>query len=175
MQTAEMHATNDESAPCVFFAPRDNIRQMIISLINNEQKHIKIAAYSFTDTFIGTALIQALNRGVTVELVLDGSALYNNRSIALNKIHEHIPLIVYHPSNDGLMHHKFMLFATANNGYPAMITGSYNFTYSAQQKNRENLVLINHEAVINAYAEEFEILKKASFPLLPKQKKHSLA
>lgn len=174
IQTTEFHKVIETSTPTALFAPRDNIRQVIISLINNEQKQIKIAAYSFTDNFIGTALVQAIKRGVKVEIVVDGSALYNNRSIALNKIHEHIPLMVYHPSNDGLMHDKFILFATAHNGQPTMITGSYNFTYSAQQKNRENILIVSNSSIIEQYDEEFEVLKNASFPLLPKRKRHKL-
>lgn len=168
----EDNQSDHEQVPHAYFSPGDNIRQLLIGYINAESTSIRVAAYSFTDGFIAAALLAALERGVRVEMIVDGSALYgHNRSVALKKVHAAMPLLVHHPANEGLMHNKFMIFATAGgNGKPLLVTGSFNYTYSAQQKNRENVLVIRHPSVISRYMNEFEKLKSEAYPLLANQR-----
>ena len=63
------------------------------------------------------------------------------------------------------MHNKFMLFSQTVDGKALVWTGSYNFTMSANEKNQENVVIIENEALSEAYTKSFERLKKRSLKL----------
>ena len=54
----------------VFFGQK--IRDVILKLIENEQRCIKVAMYTFTDPIVAAALLKAKKRGVRVECVVDG-------------------------------------------------------------------------------------------------------
>jgi len=57
-----------------------------------------------------------------------------------------------------LMHDKIMIFR----GQHVVITGSYNFTISAQTRNQENVVIIRDEKIYKSYCAAFERLKDRS-------------
>lgn len=158
----------------VMFSPDDKIRQTIIALIQSEQKKICVAAYVLTDGEIADALLEAKKRGVSIEIVVDAGALYQTRSAALKKLRKTLPLYLYHSCDDGIMHNKFMIFERNAKNHSFVLIGSYNFTYSAQNKNKENVLIISHPDIIKAYVAEFDKLKAAAYPLLPSPKLPSL-
>jgi phosphatidylserine/phosphatidylglycerophosphate/cardiolipin synthase-like enzyme len=53
--------------------------------------------------------------------------------------------------NDGQMHHKVFIVDGR-----IVITGSYNFSRSAEERNDENVVIIYDERVARFFLEEFE-------------------
>jgi len=56
-------------------------------------------------------------------------------------------------SRKTLMHDKFCLFDNK-----ILITGSYNWTYSAEKRNSENIIITDDEIVCNAFNEHFSFL-----------------
>ena len=50
-----------------------------------------------------------------------------------------------------ILHHKVIIIDQRT-----VITGSYNFTSSAEQSNDENLVIVDDSALARAYLDEFE-------------------
>jgi len=55
----------------IFFSPRGGIAQEIIKQINNAEKYIDIAIYSFPSEPIGEAIIRAEKRGVEIKILMD--------------------------------------------------------------------------------------------------------
>jgi phosphatidylserine/phosphatidylglycerophosphate/cardiolipin synthase-like enzyme len=51
------------------------------------------------------------------------------------------------------MHHKFAIFDQR-----LLVTGSYNWTRSAAERNRENLAVTDDRRLVAAFREEFERL-----------------
>ncbi|HJM68376.1 MAG TPA: phospholipase D-like domain-containing protein [Candidatus Babeliales bacterium] len=112
------------------FSPEDNIRQVLIDLIGKEKKSIKIAMYYLIDPKILEALEEAIEaRNVSVDIIVDPTCPEK----ALETLYPVTNTYIYNIKS-GIMHHKFILFT----GLKVLGEGSYNFTYSAQHRNREN-------------------------------------
>ena len=54
-----------------YFSPGGGAQAAIVQHIARAKREIVVAAYSFTDPAIGAALVTALKRGVSVEVVID--------------------------------------------------------------------------------------------------------
>lgn len=156
------------------FSPYDEVTQTLLELIRAEQRSIKIAAYVLTDAMVATELIKAHQRGVRVEIIIDASGLdAKYRSLAVNRLRKELPIYICHADDNGLMHNKFIIFGQNIRRLPILWTGSYNFTYSAQRKNYENVILISHNRTIQSYDRAFDEIKKKCCLLLPRrQLKH---
>lgn len=146
-----------------------SIRSKIVQLIRDEKKSIKVAMYTFTDIIIAQALVQAAERNVRVECIVDG---FTNRVPAGKGFYLRdagIAVMQYAPSRQkSLMHNKYMIFSQTNiidsvQGVPCVIAGSYNCTYNATFNNHENMIMISDKKTIERYRENFKKIKKESF------------
>jgi phosphatidylserine/phosphatidylglycerophosphate/cardiolipin synthase-like enzyme len=61
--------------------------------------------------------------------------------------------------NAGQMHHKVIIIDRT-----IVITGSYNFSASAEQHNDENVVIINNPEVASQYMAEFQRVYEQAHP-----------
>jgi len=147
----------------VLFAPDDNIKAKLLSLIDQEQEHIRIAVFNFTDRNIAQALIRAQERGITVEVITDINCIYNRYNKIDQLYDNNISVLIFNSRQNkvgGIMHHKFALFSNNRAGNPLLWTGSCNFTRSGCQVNQENALLLEDEKIINKFLQQFERIKK---------------
>lgn len=150
---------------CAYFAPDDNLQQILCSYIDQEQEAIDIAIYSFTNKHIAEAIINAYNRGVAVRLISDPSWLGDSYSkIHLLQTHG-IPIYVYNVNyskkkaiSRNIMHHKFIIFKKSKDGKSYIWTGSYNFTRAATLHNQENAIIISKNGTVRQFQTQFERL-----------------
>ena len=146
-----------------FFSPDDNLRELLISLINKEKRSIKAAIFCFTDEKIAEAFIEAKKRGVDVEIITDIS-LQRDRFNKLEILEKNnIKVFVYNPKNVGIlnniMHNKFVLFEKNVEDKSLLWTGSFNFTKSATFNNQENILIVDDHHLIERYKKQFLVLK----------------
>lgn len=134
--------TLDGAQATVAFSPDGGGERIIVDAINAARYRVLVQAYGFTDKFIISALAQAKNRGVDVRVILDKS---NDRSSsnesrysgATYMVNAGVPVWVdYKPA---IAHNKIMIIDGRE-----VITGSFNFTYSAQHRNAENVLILNN-------------------------------
>jgi phosphatidylserine/phosphatidylglycerophosphate/cardiolipin synthase-like enzyme len=153
---------NNSKSVMPFFSPRDDIKNIIINYINNEKEEIIIAIFRLTDKDIAAALLNAHKKGVRVTLIVDRDGITSMYSKILALFREGIKFYIYPPIEGleempglGLMHHKILLCKGLN----TIITGSFNYTKSAQLKNRENIIVLEHEnEVFTKYWDELHRL-----------------
>ncbi|WP_349664376.1 Hsp70 family protein [Cellulophaga lytica] len=133
----------------------DNIRQHIINALDKASERIIVAVYWFTNEELFDKLIQQIEKGCKVELIIHNDFI-NNRNTGLNFQHfvdkggEFYFSDGYNP-----MHNKFCVVDNQ-----ILINGSYNWTYYAENKNRENVLIIKEEKdTIESFISEFERLK----------------
>ncbi len=160
------YKTNFLTKEEVYFSPDDQPQHKLLSLINNSSKNIKIAIYTFTNTKLANALIEAKNRGVNIEIVADKSTL-SGKFTQINKLASHnIPIHIFppedHHSHVPLMHNKFALFESNKK---ILCTGSLNWTKSACKRNRENIIILENDNIYRKYERQFRRLQKVSSPL----------
>ncbi len=130
-----------------YFCPEDHCSSVVISWISRANNSIDLAIYSFTHDDIGEALIGAFKRGVKVRVIME------ERNV--DKYSEYEKLVkagvpVKLDDNSALMHNKFMVIDGK-----VVLTGSFNYTNSADKRNDENLVVIVSPQVASSYESEF--------------------
>lgn len=157
----------DNGVKSVYFSPDDDVRSVLLYLIAQETKSIRIAMFTFTERKLAQALIDAQSRGVQVEVVVDQSNIYSPYN-KLTLLHlGHVKLFVYNASaartkGVSLMHNKFVLFEKNILDKSLVCTGSFNFTRSAHRNNQENIVILDDNILVNKYGKRFEQLKESS-------------
>lgn len=136
------------------FTPGDPADRMIIEAIGRARREVLVQAYTFTHRKIASALIRAQQRGVTVRVVADAQQAANVPNSILPALTKGGVEVFLDAAHDAA-HNKVMVI-DAPGPDAAVITGSYNFTYSAQSRNAENLLLIRgNQALARAYREDW--------------------
>ncbi len=143
----------------VCFTPKQSCLPKVIKAIDNAKSSIVLLGYSFTSKPITQALIKAKNRGVKVRMILDHSQRSQKYSMQVIDLllTEKIPIRFDHSVK--IAHNKIIVLDGKQT-----VTGSYNWTHSAEFKNAENLVFINSPKVAQQYCIYFEGRWKVSKP-----------
>lgn len=148
---ASLAFNNSTSCPQIHvcFTPGQNCTAEITDVIDAAKQSIFVQAYSFTSAPIATHLIAAKKRGVKVNVILDKSQKTQRYSASRFLVNQHIPCwIDYKPA---IAHNKIMIIDKKT-----VITGSFNFTKAAQNKNAENLLIIRDPALANLYMKNWQ-------------------
>jgi phosphatidylserine/phosphatidylglycerophosphate/cardiolipin synthase-like enzyme len=139
----------DDAPLDIFFSPEDGVAQHVLEQINNAQGSIRVMAFSFTSSEIADAIIERQAAGVVVQVVMErqnasgtGAVFGRLESGGVNVLED---------GSCYILHHKAMIIDDQ-----IVITGSYNFTNSAERSNDENLVIVSDPALARAFVEEFD-------------------
>ncbi|MBC8162032.1 MAG: phospholipase [Roseiflexaceae bacterium] len=130
------------------FAPEDGVAQYVLERIDNAQQNIRFMAFSFTSDEIGAAMIRQREQGIPVQGVFEAQNAGGSGSEYGALLSGGVDVL-----EDGscyIMHHKTIIIDDR-----IVITGSYNFTASAEDSNDENLLIIDDPAVAEMYIQEF--------------------
>ena len=134
----------------VYFSPDGGGTRAIVSEIQAARKEILVQAYSFTSTPIAKALLDAHKRGVRVDAILDKSQMSAKYSSATFLFNAGVPVMI--DTRHAIAHNKIMIIDRA-----VLITGSFNFTKAAEEKNAENLLIMKgNPKLIDRYLTNFE-------------------
>ncbi len=139
----------------VYFSPRGGATEAIISEINRARESIFVQPYSFTSAPIAKALVHAFKKGVKVEAVLDKSQRTARYSGATFLANHRIPTFI--DAQHAIAHNKVMIIDRS-----VVITGSFNFTKAAEEKNAENLLIIRSRELARLYLDNWEKHKEHS-------------
>jgi hypothetical protein len=134
-----------------YFCPEDDCKGNIIKTLENAKESIYFMAFSFTDKDIADLLINKKNLGVDVKGVFEKQRI-NMKSNEYRYIKEK-GVDVRYDSNAGIMHHK--VFVVDNE---TVITGSYNPTKNGNERNDENILIIQDKEVAGMFLEEFQYI-----------------
>ena len=135
----------------VCFTPGQSCLPKVIKYIDNAKTSILLLGYSFTSKPITQALMQAKKRGVNVRIVLDHSQQYQKYSKEVIQVLLNNQMDVRFDHTVKIAHNKVLVIDSLRT-----VTGSYNWTHSAEFKNAENLVFIKSQEVAKKYAVYFE-------------------
>ena len=134
-----------------YFSPEDHPAKRVVELIDGAKRTVDVAMYSFTSKGIARALVRARERGVVVRVVMDDRQARGKHSVDELLRARGIPVFLDGPKKT--LHHKFMVVDTQ-----LVLTGSYNFTTSAERRNDENLIVIHSPDLARVYLREMERL-----------------
>ncbi|MDR2876139.1 MAG: phospholipase D family protein [Methylobacillus sp.] len=155
----------DNAHVVALFTPGDDIAGRIVQAIRQARKQVLVQAFSFTHDGIAKALIEARKRGVEVKLIADRDQTETLRYGQVTGIARGgVPVWL---DGDHQAAHNKVIVIDAGSKNALIITGSYNFTRAAQNKNAENSVFISgDDALVRQYAANWQRHLAHSKPLV---------
>ncbi len=137
------------------FAPWDDIEGLIVGQLAEARKQVLVQAYLLTNRPIVDALVAARKRGVDVRVLMDNGQLDKNSTERLRQLRS-AGVPVWLETRYRNAHNKVIVIDAALPS-AAVITGSFNFTWSAQHKNAENILVLGRNPTLAArYAANWE-------------------
>ena len=128
----------------VYFSPRGGATSAIVRAIEDAKSSILVQAYSFTSEPIARAMVDAHGRGVKVQVLLDKSNRHLGYSCANRLSEAGVPTLV--DAAHAIAHNKVMIIDNE-----IVITGSFNFSRAAEERNAENLLVIHNRELAARY------------------------
>ncbi len=136
----------DQAQVC--FTPAQRCEPLIVASIASAKGEILVQAYSFTARPIANALIDAKRRGVDVRVLIDGGRDDEHKSASRHLLAAGIPLKFDYCCQTA--HNKIMIIDAQ-----IVITGSYNWSASAESRNAENVLVLKNEPLAVQYRENW--------------------
>lgn len=132
-----------------FTPPHNQCGSFIVNHIDQAKKSIYVQAYGFTHPDIINSLIEAKKRNVNVEIILDSSN-FSKKKLSLIKELETAGIKIHKAKVSGIAHNKIMIFDEKK-----VLTGSFNFTKSADVRNAENILVVRDKQLVQLYKDNF--------------------
>jgi len=142
----------------VYFSPRGGCTEAIVAALRGAKRTLLVQAYSFTSAPIAGAVKAAHDRGVEVRVLLDRSQRTERYSSSTFLLHAGVPTWI--DAAHAIAHNKVMVIDGAT-----VLTGSFNFTKGAEERNAENLLIIKDAALAGLYADNWESHRRHSEPV----------
>lgn len=144
----------------LYFSPTDGTAQRITAAIDAAENELAFAILVFTENSLGTAVKNAYDRGVTTQGIIDYVEFNGSEYDYL--LDNNIDVQDYQ-NDDGsqwpdgpTLHHKYAIVDYAQgSANPLLITGSHNWSASANSIHDENTLLIYDHTLANIYYQEF--------------------
>mgnify|MGYP000151976121 CR=1 FL=1 len=134
----------------LYFTPPANAAAAVVDVIDQSQTQVLVQAYGFTHNGIAQALIRAQARGVQVRVLLDQKSETSNRYVIELMVAN--DMVWRQDGQHAIAHNKVIV--VDNN---IVITGSFNFTNSAQTRNAENLLVLKSSELAQSYKTNWEL------------------
>ncbi|MEO8232771.1 MAG: phospholipase D-like domain-containing protein [Ignavibacteriota bacterium] len=136
-----------------YFSPSDGTTSRIAKTLGKAEKSINGCVMTITRRDIADTIITVKNRGSKTRLVLSNDTDSGTQFSYLQSNGVDIRLKGF---TTGLLHHKYAVVDAEPFGYTSsVITGSHNWSSSAENSNDENTVIIQDDQIGNFYLQEF--------------------
>lgn len=123
----------------------------VIHFVDRAKKSLDVAIYSMTHDWLKMPFESAHKRGVKIRILMD--RVQAGGKHADDEFYAGLGIEVARDVCSGLMHHKFAI----RDG-KCVLTGSYNWTKSADESNRENFMILHYPHVVRQFQTEFDQL-----------------
>jgi len=134
----------------LFFSPDGGCADAIVAQLASAKHSVHMMAYFFSSPKIAKAVLEASKRKIEVVVIVDKSIETANYSSADFLANGGVP--TYVDSEHAIAHNKVILIDGQ-----IIITGSFNFTASADTDNAENLLILNNkQKLYAAYEKNFQ-------------------
>jgi phosphatidylserine/phosphatidylglycerophosphate/cardiolipin synthase-like enzyme len=134
----------------VFFSPDDGVTQQLVELVSRAEESVYFLAYSFTSDDLAGALIERHQSGVEVAGVMEARQVESNTGSEYERLRAE-GIDVRLDGNPDNMHHKVLIIDGQ-----IVVTGSFNFSRSAEERNDENTLVVHAPQLAALYLDEFE-------------------
>ena len=145
------------------FTPGGDAEAAIMRALFEAKHSVRVQAYLLTSRSVAYGLVEAKHRGVDVEVLADRQMVEKGEhSLIPLLVDNHIP--VWLEVRYAIAHNKIMIIDSEDES-AMVITGSFNFTHSAQVHNAENLLLLRgNPALVKAYVDNWQRHRAEAVP-----------
>ena len=133
----------------VYFSPPAGASAAIVHAIDASQREVLVQAYGFTHNAIAQALLRANDRGVSVRVLLDQKSDHTNRYVI--DLFNQAQVTMRSDGKHAIAHNKVMVIDDS-----VVITGSFNFTNSAETRNAENFLILKSSDLASQYKSQWK-------------------
>jgi len=134
-----------------YFSPGDDCPARIRGLLDRARNTVDICVFTITDDRVSDAIIDAHERRLKVRVISDDDKS-GDRGSDIQRL-ESAGVEVRTDHTDDHMHHKFAIF-----DHRLLLNGSYNWTRSAANRNKENFLVTGEPRFVEGFARQFERL-----------------
>jgi phosphatidylserine/phosphatidylglycerophosphate/cardiolipin synthase-like enzyme len=134
----------------VYFSPDDGVADHLVELLRSAEHSIYFLAFSFTSDDLAEAILERAEAGVSVAGVMEAAQYASNVGSEFDAFQD-AGLEVYLDANPRNMHAKVFIIDEQ-----IVVTGSYNFSANAEQRNDENVMVIHNAQIAAQYLAEFQ-------------------
>jgi len=147
-EVLELRSAVDITLVAVSFSRTGSTSSLLQYWIDRANETVYVMVMVITQDELADALIEAYERGVEVRVIIDDDWLYASGSDYQRILNAGVD--IRGDNRAGLMHHKVMII----DGY-VVVTGSYNWSWLAEESNDENIIILNSSMIAQVYLEEF--------------------
>lgn len=138
-----------------YFSPTDRVNQVIAANISQAAHELYVNTMLITRDFLAEAIVERNNAGIVTQVIInDENDPADNEQVM--GILKDLGQNFRQNGEGGLLHHKTMII---DPGYPdadpLVLTGSHNWSSSADTRNDENILIIHDGTLANIYYQEF--------------------
>jgi phosphatidylserine/phosphatidylglycerophosphate/cardiolipin synthase-like enzyme/DNA/RNA endonuclease YhcR with UshA esterase domain len=138
----------------VYFSPSDGASKAIFAAISTADNDVEAALLLVTFFDLGTALNNSRVRGADTRVLVHNDTI--NAGSQIRFLQGNGGKVKLFPGTD-IFHHKYCIIdGKKADSNPILITGSHNWSNTAETRNDENTLLIYDAAIANLYLQEFE-------------------
>jgi phosphatidylserine/phosphatidylglycerophosphate/cardiolipin synthase-like enzyme len=130
------------------FTPPVGVAKNIVQAIDQAKQEVLVQAYGFTHNAIAQAVVRAHQRGAKVQVLLDAKSESTNQYVLT--LFKEQGVTVRHDGAHAIAHNKVIVIDSQ-----VVVTGSFNFTNSAETRNAENLLILSGVSLAQAYRENW--------------------
>ena len=138
-----------------YFSPSDGTNGHIIQTVQNADDNLFFSVLVMTRTDVANAIAnEASNNILTAGMVNDTGSQYSGTCFQTIAAQAGNQMMLYNGTY--LLHHKYLIEDVNHTTHdPLVLTGSHNWSTSAETKNDENIVIVHDQSIANQYYQEF--------------------
>ena len=139
----------------LYFDPSDHTSSHIGEVLNSAKNSINVAMLTFTYDYLAEVLINKFDEGKKVRVILDNNTDSGNEYD--NLLTNGIDIRLKGTELTGYLHHKYAVIDAEDLSLDqTVVTGSHNWSSSAESSNNENTLIIHSNRIANLYLQEFK-------------------
>ncbi|MCG6186753.1 phospholipase D-like domain-containing protein [Maribellus maritimus] len=142
----------------VFFSPGNGIKESIEKLLREARLSVDLCVFTITDYELARQILACQKRKMRVRIITDDEKILDHGSVIMKLKKAGIQIKTDHSHYH--MHNKFGIIDNR-----IVITGSFNWTYTATKHNQENLLATSNFDIVKQYQTEFNRLWEEMFQL----------
>lgn len=149
-ESPRIDLSDGKAAIEVRFSPKGGCKDLVLDAIRSAEQFLWVHAYVFTSDDIADELIKAHRRGIDVRVIVDGKRM-DDKYAKVKKLSEAGVCVKYVQISSGCVHNKIMIIDER-----ALITGSFNWTKAAEERNQENMLRISSLDLNRCYRKNWQ-------------------